>query len=130
MSKSKNSWSGATAVALAGTALLVIVIVAQVRSTYRSRQNLSESISVQSGSDLSLIYSADPNDSWNRIFQLLFSRTIQTRLGEDLTSQGPFTTMRAAMFPMNVTARTEPVNEIGDRAIDPMYPSLFNNEGI
>src|SRR5437762_9750864 len=125
MSKSKNTWSRAAAAALAGTALLVLVIVAQLRSTYSSLQNSSKSISVQSGSDLSLIYSADPNDSWNRIFQLLFSRTIQTRLGEDLTSQGPFTTMRAAMFPMNVTARTEAVNEIGDRAIDPLYPSFF-----
>ena len=36
------------------------------------------------------IYAADPHDSWNRIFYLLFTRPIKLRLTEDFGHEGSF----------------------------------------
>src|ERR1700730_19030529 len=36
------------------------------------------------------IYAADPHDSWNRIFYLLFTRPIKLRLTGELGHDGPF----------------------------------------
>jgi hypothetical protein len=63
------------------------------------------------------IYSADPNDSWNRIFYFLFSRRIETRVSEQFPEGGPFVD--------GISTRLFERNEIGDRAIDPLYPSHF-----
>jgi hypothetical protein len=67
------------------------------------------------------IYSSDPNDSWNRIFYYLFSRRIETRLS-DLYPEG-------APFVDGISIRLFERDEIGDRAIDPLYPSNFANTG-
>jgi len=55
------------------------------------------------------IYSDDPGDAWNRIFSLLFTRTIRaTRLGESGTVE---------------------TYEVGDRAIEALYPSFITRRG-
>jgi hypothetical protein len=67
------------------------------------------------------IYSSDPNDSWNRIFYYLFSRRIETRLSDQFPEGAPFED--------GVSTRLFERDEIGDRAIDPLYPSNFVNTG-
>jgi hypothetical protein len=67
------------------------------------------------------IYSSDPNDAWNRIFYYLFSRRIETRFS-DLFPEG-------APFVNGISTRLFERDEIGDRAIDPLYPSHFVNIG-
>src|ERR1700722_14648883 len=67
------------------------------------------------------IHSSDPNDSWNRIFYYLFSRRIETRLS-DLFPEG-------APFVDGISTRLFERDEIGDSAIDPLYPSNFTNTG-
>jgi hypothetical protein len=76
------------------------------------------------------VYAADPNDSWNRIFHLLFTRTVKADMSSDFPEAGPFTESEA----MGVTGlrgstrRFERV-EIGDRAIEPLYPSFLSSVG-
>src|ERR1700722_921924 len=67
------------------------------------------------------IFSSDPNDAWNRIFYYLFSRRIETRLS-DLYPEG-------APFVDGISTRLFERDEIGDRAIDPLYPSNFADTG-
>jgi hypothetical protein len=67
------------------------------------------------------IYSSDSKDPWNRIFYFLFSRRIEARLS-DLFPEG-------APFVDGISTRTFERDEIGDRAIDPLYPSNFVNTG-
>src|SRR5580692_2187912 len=67
------------------------------------------------------IHSSDPNDAWNRIFYFLFSRRLETRLS-DLFPEG-------APFVDGISTRLFEHDEIGDRAIDPLYPSHFVNIG-
>jgi hypothetical protein len=62
-----------------------------------------------------LIYSSDPQDPWNRIFYFLFSRRIETRLDYEFPEGAPFVD--------DVSTSTFGRDEIGDRAIDPLYPS-------
>ena len=38
-----------------------------------------------------LIYSADRDDSWNRIFALLFTRTVEVSKTDEFADAGPFT---------------------------------------
>ena len=67
------------------------------------------------------IYSDDPNDSWNRIFYYLFSRSIETRLSDQFPEGAPFVD--------GISTRLFERDEIGDRAIDPFYPSNGVNAG-
>jgi hypothetical protein len=67
------------------------------------------------------IYSSDPNDSWNRIFYYLFSRRIETRLSDQFPEGAPFVD--------GLSTRLFERDEIGDRAIDPLYPSSFMDTG-
>jgi len=77
------------------------------------------------------IYSADPQDSWNRIFFLLFTRTVELRLTDDFKGEGPFEPIENVMGnpALKVTSRTLERIESGDRAIDPLYPGFFNARG-
>jgi hypothetical protein len=68
-----------------------------------------------------LIYSADPNDNWNKIFYFLFSRRLTVRLSSDFAEGSPFVQDSADR---NVSTRVFERNESGDRAIDPMYPTF------
>jgi hypothetical protein len=67
------------------------------------------------------VYSNDPNDPWNRIFYFLFSRRIETRVSEEFPEGAPFVN--------GVSTRTFQRNEVGDRAIDPLYPSQIVDTG-
>src|ERR1700683_4110428 len=67
------------------------------------------------------VYSSDANDSWNRIFYFLFSRRIETRVSEEFSEGAPFVD--------GVSTRTFERNEVGDRAIDPLYPSQIVDTG-
>ena len=76
------------------------------------------------------IYSADLHDPWNRIFYLLFTRTVQTRLAEDFKGKGPFVpTMVMGNPSLLATSQTFERIENGDRAIDPLYPNFLSSTG-
>jgi hypothetical protein len=77
------------------------------------------------------IYAADPHDSWNRIFYLLFTRTVELRLTDDFKGEGRFDSTISVMgnSSLAVTSRTFERIESGDRAIDPLYPNFFNSKG-
>jgi len=76
------------------------------------------------------IYSADLHDSWNRIFFLLFTRAVATRLSDDFKVEGPFVSAIAMGNPsLQATSRTVERIESGDRAIDPLYPNFFSSKG-
>jgi hypothetical protein len=64
------------------------------------------------------IYAPDVTDSWNRIFYLLFTRQIRSRLLEEHAMPVPMAHESLALSERRVTRI-----ESGDRAIDPLYPS-------
>jgi len=64
------------------------------------------------------IYSADVADPWNRIFHLLFTRQIRSRLVAANASRVGMDHENLALSDRRVTRI-----ESGDRAIDPLYPS-------
>lgn len=80
--------------------------------------------------DPSLVYSDDPNDSWNRIFHSLFTRQFEVRLSDAFPDNGPFVAVVDGMSRLRVSTRTFDRSENGDRAIEPLYPSFLNHEGI
>jgi hypothetical protein len=77
------------------------------------------------------IYAADPNDSWNRIFRALFTRTIKARVSDAFPEGAPFEAFQVRMgsFPIRLSTRTLSRTEIGDRAVEPLYPTFFTAEG-
>src|SRR5215213_628803 len=77
------------------------------------------------------IYAADPSDSWNRIFRALFSRTINVRLASDFREGAPFVPFRVQMgsFDIRISKDIVKRTEIGDRAIEPLYPTFFTVDG-
>jgi hypothetical protein len=83
------------------------------------------------------IYASDPNDSWNRIFFYLFSRRIETRVTDEFPEfrgATDFTRQenpRVVMLPspIGISERAFERDEIGDRAIDPLYPSFLRSTG-
>jgi len=76
------------------------------------------------------IYAVDPQDAWNRIFYLLFTRTVKLRLADNFKGGAPFVPLRIIPFPQTASARTFERIESGDRAIDPLYPSFLNSAGV
>ena len=76
------------------------------------------------------IYAADPHDSWNRIFYLLFTRPIKFRLTEDFGHEGSFVLVSTIGKPsLPVTSQIFERIESGDRAIDPLYPNFLSAKG-
>lgn len=76
------------------------------------------------------IYSHDLHDPWNRIFFLLFTRKVDTRLSDDFKGEGPFVSASAMGNPsVQATSQTVERIESGDRAIDPLYPNFFSEKG-
>lgn len=79
------------------------------------------------------IYSADANDSWNRIFCFLFSRTMDVRLSSEFPEGAPFGKVGVDenLLSAGLLASALPVerNELGDRAIDPLYPGSLDGAG-
>ena len=78
------------------------------------------------------IYAADPNDSWNRIFRALFNRTIRHRLSDDFPEGAPFTEVYGlgnGLNPFRFSKEKFSRTEIGDRGIEPLYPTFFTYVG-
>lgn len=79
------------------------------------------------------IYSPDPHDPWNRIFYFLFSRRVQVRLSDEFPEGGPFRMEgegEGFFGPgIRISTRVFERTEIGDRAIDPLYPSFWVGAG-
>jgi hypothetical protein len=76
------------------------------------------------------IYSSDLRDSWNRIFFLLFTRRVETRLTDDFRDAGPWEAAEVmGSQSLQLTMRTVERIESGDRAIDPLYPNFFSSKG-
>jgi hypothetical protein len=65
------------------------------------------------------IYDPDPSHPWNRVFHLLFTRTVETRLGAIV----PGPVFAASDERTALSNRTVRRVESGDRAIDPLYPA-------
>jgi len=68
-----------------------------------------------------LIYSTRADDPWNQIFHFLFSRRLQVRLSEELPEGAPFLDLGVGT---PVSKSLFERDEIGDRAIDPFYPTF------
>ena len=76
------------------------------------------------------VYSADRDDSWNRIFYCLFTRTVQLRLSDDFLEGAPFSQPTQTLFPQrSISDGTFERIEGGDRAIEPLYPSFLTSSG-
>ena len=78
------------------------------------------------------IYAADPNDSWNRIFRALFTRTVKHRVSNAFPEGAPFIRLRGfSMGPASLRISKAKFDrpELGDRAIDPLYPTFFTVDG-
>ena len=77
------------------------------------------------------IYAADPNNSWNRIFRALFTRTIKHRLSDAFPEGAPFVQVRVEMgsIPLRISKEQFSRTEIGDRAIEPLYPTFLTIDG-
>jgi hypothetical protein len=82
--------------------------------------------------DPEAIYGADPNNSWNRIFRALFTRNIKHRLSSDFPEGAPFTSLSGlglGINPLRISKEKFSRTEIGDRGIEPLYPTFFTHEG-
>jgi hypothetical protein len=79
------------------------------------------------------VYGDAPQDSWNRIFYFLFTRPVTLRLTEDFPEGAPFRADSfggVSRFPaLRVSERTFERIELGDRAINPLYPSFLDSAG-
>ena len=72
------------------------------------------------------VYDPDPSHAWNRLFHLLFTRTLEVRRG--VVAGWPV--FSAGDERMPVSSRTVTRIEGGDGAIDPLYPSWVWLGGI
>ena len=78
------------------------------------------------------IYAADPHDPWNRIFHALFTRTVYVRMSDDFPEGAPFSSprvFRMGQLTLRLSKNTSSRIELGDRAIEPLYPTFFTAEG-
>lgn len=114
-----------TSLVVLSEAALSITCLAQALPDYRAGSLVKQ--------EPQPIYAADPHDSWNRIFCLLFTRTVKLRLGDNFKEGGPFIpdqSMAGRLLSMQVSVGTFERVESGDRAIDPLYPSFFSFNGV
>ena len=82
--------------------------------------------------DLPLVYSSVRGDPWNRIFSLLFTRTVRVSRTEEFADAGPFAgppQFPATALRLRVSTRTFEQHEDGDRAIEALYPSFITQKG-
>jgi hypothetical protein len=125
-------WTRAKLTLASSLPLLVIAVLLSIylpRTASPSGSQSAQSIA-SPADDPALIYSHDANDPWNKIFRALFTRTITTRLSNEFSEGAPFVQVRDTVTAMKVSTRTFERFEIGDRAIDPLYPSFFNSTGV
>ena len=79
------------------------------------------------------IYAAEPNDAWNRIFRALFTRTVTHRVSDALRQSGPFVRLRGPgmdRLSLRISKERFSRTELGDRAIEPLYPTFFTVDGV
>jgi hypothetical protein len=73
------------------------------------------------------VYSPDPADSWNRVFNSLFSRTVRLRLSKEFAGAAPLEQVQVMGFPdLPVSTSTFERIESGDRAIEPLDPFMVH----
>ena len=72
------------------------------------------------------IYSPNPQDPWNRLFAILFSRRFQVYKTSDFPEAAPFNNS-ASGDELHVSTRLFERTETGDRAIDPLYYPPYNS---
>jgi hypothetical protein len=78
------------------------------------------------------IYSSDSADCWNRVFALLFTRTISATKTNELSGAGALVPLPDYMPPylrLRVSTQTFDVHEDGDRALEALYPSFITRRG-
>lgn len=75
------------------------------------------------------IYSDDPKDAWNRIFHALFTRKVRARLSDEFPEGAPFGFVRESFPRVRASARLFERVEVGDRAVEPLYPSFIGAAG-
>jgi len=76
------------------------------------------------------VYSEDWKDPWNRIFRVLFTASYQVRISDGFPEAAPFDPfyVRMGSFPILLSRMPFSRFELGDRAIEPVYPAFFTNE--
>ena len=77
------------------------------------------------------IYAANVNDSWNRIFRALFTRTVKARVSDAFPDGVPFESFKVRMGSFTIRLSKQKLSrmESGDRAIEPLYPTFFTAAG-
>ena len=111
--------------------VLLLTSLACARQTAATKLSATQAQPVFSSNDPRAVYASDLNDSWNRVFRALFTRTTQVHMSSDFPQAAPFVPFTEAMTTPNlkISKSTFERTEIGDRAIDPLYPSFFSDEG-
>jgi hypothetical protein len=119
-------------------AIMAVVVIAlapeylkqSIWKIQTSPANYDQAAAWFSSDDPQSVYAADPKDSWNRIFQLLFTRTVKARLSSEFKEGAPFTRAEGMGVPaLRISTRVFEQVEIGDRAIEPLYPSFLTPSG-
>lgn len=111
--------------------ILVVIFALTTVSCLRLTSASGDVAPVFVSGDRLSIYATDPNDSWNRIFRALFTRTVKARLSDAFPEGAPFTSRRISMgnFLLRISKQKFERTEIGDRAIEPLYPTFFTIDG-
>jgi len=75
------------------------------------------------------VYSANSKDPWNRIFRVLFTSSFVVRVSDGFPETAPFDPfyVRMGSFPILLSRMPYTRFELGDRAIEPVYPAFFSN---
>lgn len=111
----------------------VIAFTAFAATTFLMKSVSEEKAKAQSSLRRSpqAIYSPDRKDPWNRIFYHLFTRRVWARVTEEFPESGPFFKVDVMGFPqaLPVSTRLFERAEIGDRAVEPFYPSFISSAG-
>src|SRR5262249_5735350 len=82
------------------------------------------------------IYSKNPDDPWNRIFCLLFSRRLKIHLSDQFPEGAPFSQQpldqNLNLGRIHISTKVFEHDEIGDQAIEPLYPYFMaeSNRGM
>lgn len=110
---------------------IAVVALAAVHPSQTADKAPEAAASIRLAEAPEKIYSDNPNDSWNRIFYYLFSRRVTAQLSSEFPEAGPFQASPELEFMhLERSTRTFERNEIGDRAIDPLYPSFLSDQGV
>jgi len=110
--------------------LLILVIVFNRHDSRADLLDTFDTLQEFSTGNPRPIYSPDPKNCWNRIFNLLFTRILKVRVSREFPEGAPFIGLTGPAIPhalpLDVSGRTYARFEDGDRAVDPFYPSFFS----